>query len=403
MTKKIFVIFFISLTLNICHSQEQDYLKNPINASISKPSILSTHPFGIFISRIQGNFKFKPYNKPSISINIESGNVWGTPIKTYIPNSKSVRDNVRQYPWHQAQYFFNTEELDAKTFEIQIDGVIKGLRAHTSINLANNQEINVGFRMFALTKGKLPFSSLTSDNFIESFHKNIAGGNDPFDRGVFGHNKANIKYADRNGNDLKLESNDIIFGGIESSYYFYPKKLFSSTFSSNIGAHLGLNFSNYNKSLDFGVSLNALKIYQISTFNYFQVGIGIGALRKNLANLKSNNVEFGTNKHLANLETAFTYNYISKNNNKHTFGFDYYLQTSLNKRDEINYAILIRHPNAHNSWGHGVTNLYKTNNYWSFFYSFTKRAITTIYLQQDFQVNNNPDIQTGINVSFFIN
>ena len=33
-------------------------------------------------------------------------------------------------------------------------------------------------------------------------------------------------------------------------------------------------------------------------------------------------------------------------------------------------------------------------------YSVEKKLTTTFYLQQDLTVNNNPDIQTGINVSF---
>lgn len=402
MAKTLFVTFFIGLSLNICHAQKQNYLENPVYASLSKPRVLSTHPFGILVSRIQGNFKFKPYQKFSFSINLESGNVWGTPIKTYIPNSLEVRNEVRKHKWHQAQYYFDEETLDATSYELQVDGVIKGLRVKSSINLGNHQELNIGFRMFTLTDGKFPLSFITSDDFIESFHKNIAGGKDPFDRGVFGHNKANIKYVDRHGNSLSLGNNDIVFGGVESSYYLYPKTLSTDTFSANFGTHLGINLSNYNTSLDLGVSLNALKIFKVSNLNYFQVGLGLGALRKNLVDLKKHNLELGTNNYLGHLETAFAYNFISEKNTKHTFGFDYYLQTSLNKRDEINYAILIRHPNAHNSWGHGVTNLYKNNNYWSFFYSFTKKVITTVYFQQDFEVNNNPDIQTGVNITFFI-
>ena len=400
MVKKLFVFFIISFTLNICYSQKIDHLKNPFYLSVSKPSVLSTHPFGILFSRIQGNFKFKPFEKPTLSINLESGNVWGTPITTYIPNNNSIRDQVRLHEWHQAQYFFNYEDLDAKTFNMQIDGVIKGIRAKASFNINSNHEINVGFRMFALTNGKLPFSLLTSDDFIEKFHKNVAGGNDPFDRRVFGLNKANIFYSDINGNTLNLKQNDIVFGGIEGTYYYYPKALSTTSFSTNFGSHFGINLSDSNKSIDLGISINNLKLFQLKNSNFLQLGLNIGALRKNTINFNDNNIILGSNNLLGNLETVLAYNFISKNNTKHSFGIDYYLQTSLNKRDEINYAILIRHPNAHNSWGHGATNLYKNNNYWSLFYSFTKKIITSVYLQQDFEVNNNPDIQTGIHITF---
>ena len=68
----------------------------------------------------------------------------------------------------------------------------------------------------------------------------------------------------------------------------------------------------------------------------------------------------------------------------------------------MDYIIPIRHPDVHDAWGIGTTNLYKNNNYWTLLYSFTRKVTTTIYLQQDLTVNNSPDIQTGVSVSFKI-
>lgn len=403
MKKNLSILFFLILIFKIGYSQQQDSSIVQLSNGVSKPSVLSTHPLGILFSRIQGNFRYRPTSKAQLAINIESGNVWGTPIKSYIPNDKTIREQVKQHEWHQAQYFFNVEELDAKTYEMQIDGVIKGLRLQTSFRLGNEHELNVGARMFALTKGKLPFTLLTGDDFVEKFHKNIAGGVDPFDRGVFGHNDAQIKYTDRNGNALELNTNELVFGGLESTYYYYPRQLLTETFSTNIGAHVGFNFSSYNSSLDFGISSNALKKIAVNDRSFLHIGLGIGVLRKHLINLKSNNLDLGTNNYSGNLESVITYNLISKKNTKHTIGLDYYVQTSLNKKEELDYSILIRHPEAHNSWGHGVTNLYKNNSYWTLFYSFTKKITTAVYLQQDFEVNNNPDFQTGIHMSFYLN
>ena len=397
-----FVTFLFYVFCATLHSQEIYSTDFTLKNGISKPSVLSTHPFGIFFSRIQGNFKTHPTKRTQLKINLESGNVWGTQIKTYIPNDIEVRNEVRKHEWHQAQYFFDLEALDSKSYELQIDGIIKGLRLKTSINLGNKQELNVGLRLFMLSKGKAPFSILTSDSFIENFHKKVAGGSDPFDREVFGYNKALIKYTDRNGNELKLNSDDLFIGGFETSYYYYPSTLFSETYSINFGAHLGYNFSSYNNSLDFGLSSNAIKVISINDNHYFQIGLGIGFLRKELVSFSSSNIDFGTNNYLGNLESIIEYNIISKGNTTHSIGLDYYLQTSLNKKDELEYMIPIRHPNAHKSWGHGVTNLYRNNNYWSLFYTFTKKRSLTIYLQQDFEVNNNPDIQTGISYSFIL-
>ncbi|NNL16208.1 MAG: hypothetical protein HKO81_06165 [Flavobacteriaceae bacterium] len=363
---------------------------------------MSTHPFGMFISRVQGNFKKKAVKRIRLNLSLESGNVWGTPIKTYIPNDKNIRNIIRDVPWHQAQYLFDEDTLSAKSYELQIDGIIKGFRGNIEIKLHKEHELNVGLRLFMLTKGKFPGSIFTGDEFIEFFHKNIGGGDDPFDRGVFGYNKALIKYTDRNGNELKIHNGDFFIGGFETSYYFYPESMInkSRNLHFNFGFHAGTNVSKYNSSIDLGITGNGIKTYSFNDKSNFQIGLSLGMLRKNAVSLRRNNIEFGTNNFIANLESAIEYNFISKKGTIHSFGANFYVQSSFNKIDERSYMIPIRHPEAHNSWGHGVTNLYEYNDYWSFLYSFTKKNTLTIYLQQDFTVSNNPDIQTGISYSF---
>lgn len=397
--------FFVCL-LFICNysgfAQESDSLALANKNGITKHSVLSTHPFGIFISRIQGNFKTHASSETNLKISLENGNVWGTPMKVYIPNDEETRNEVRAIFWDQTQYFFDEETLDAKSYESQIDGVIKGLRANVTFNLDKEHEINIGLRMFMLTKGKFPFAVFTNDEFIEYFHKNIGGGDDPFDRSVFGLKEAYIKYTDRNGNTLELENGDFFIGGLETTYYYYPEALInkSKNLHFNFGAHLGTNLSKYNSSIDLGLSSNAVKTFYIKDNKNFQIGIGLGVLRKNAIDFKDDNIDFGTNDFLGHLESTLEYSYVSKKGNIHSFGTDFYVQTTLNKRDERYYMIPVRHPNAHKAWGHGITNLYETNNYWTFMYSITKKNTLTIYLQQDFTVNNNPDLQTGISYSF---
>ncbi len=398
---KWFLFFILSSQIN-CYSQDIDSISVSDKNGITKGSILSTHPFGIFISRIQGNFRRHPVKKTTIRLSLESGNVWGTPIKNYIPNDEDVRNIVRDIPWHQAQYFFDEDTLNAKSYELQIDGVIKGIRSNVDIKLNEQQELSIGLRTFVLTKGKFPFSIFTSDDFIEYFHENIGGGDDPFDRGVFGLNKALIQYSDRNGNTLKINNGDFLIGGLEMSYYYYPESLInkSKNLHFNFGIHMGTNLSKYNSSIDLGVSGNAIKSFLLNDNRSFQIGLSLGCIRKNAINLKSDNMDFGTNDLIAHLESALEYNFVSKNGSLHSFGANFYVQTSYNKISERAYMIPIRHPDAHKSWGHGVTNLYEYNDYWSFLYSITRKNTLTLYLQQDFTVSNNPDIQTGISYSF---
>lgn len=403
MNKFLVLVIFTSFYLNKSFAFQDSSFEIRKKDEIYKPDILSTHPFGVFFNRLQGNFRHNPINKTQISIHFNSGNVWGTPIITYIPSDEEIRDQVKQHVWHQAQYFFDEESLEADSFYLEIDGVIKSLKIEGRLPINNHSEITIGVRSFILTNGKMPFSVLTSDDFIETFHEKIAGGDDPFDRGVFGLNKASIKYTDRNGRTMTLNKNDFIFSGIETSYYRYIKKWTTDSFTPNYGIHLGANLSKYNSSLDLGLSANGLKTYKLNNKSVINIGVNIGVLRKGLINLNSNNIQFGNNDFLGNFESTIEYSLTTSSNRTHAIGIGYYLQSSLNKRDELNYIIPIRHPDAHKSWGHGVTNLYKTNNYWTLFYAFGKKVIKTLYLQQDLQVNNNPDIQTGISIIFNLN
>ena len=397
---------FLLFTLMVC---QPFVAQNPksidtisIKNGISKPSILSTNPFGIFISRLNHNFKLKASSNYVLDISLESGNIWGPNVKTYIPNDENIRNELRGVPWFSRQFRYVEEELDAENYEIETDGVIKGFRANLTIPIHKNQELVLGFRTFILTNGRFPFSIVTNDNFIEFFHDNIAGGKDPFDRAVFGYNKARIKYIDRNGNRLDLKNGSFAFGGLETHYYYYPKLLNAKQIYLNFGAHLGTNLSQYNSSLDVGLSLAGVKQLDFNTRHFMLFGFGINGIRKNLVDFKDTNIDFGTNNFIGSLESDIEYNFVSKGHTIHSFNIGFYLQTSLNKKDESNYAIHVRDEEAFNSWQHGTRHLYKNNDYWTLVYSFTRKVQTSFYIQQDFTVNNNPDLQTGIGIKFGI-
>jgi len=394
------VAFFIFCLSSFSQITDSSYVfeKN----GIIKPNILSTHPFGIFISRLQGNFKTHAPTKTTLKLGLESGNVWAAPVTAYIPNDKNVREIVKKIVWHKTQFLIDVDTLDAKTMTLQFDGVIKGFTLQTNFKLGEEHELDVDFRAFSLSNGNFPFSVLTSDDFIESFHTNIAGGDDPFGRKLFGLNNAGIFYKDTHDNTLEFNKGDIIIGGFKTSYYYYPKQLINKneTFHVNFGAHLGANLSKYNSSVDLGLSSNAIKQYALNDRNSLNFGLNLGVLRKNVIEFNDDNVELGNNNFIGNLESIVEFSFVSKGKTTHSFGADFYFQTSLNKRDEFNYLIPIRNGVTEKSWVTGVSHLYKHNNYWTFLYSFTRKITTTFYLQQDLTLNNNPDIQTGISIEF---
>lgn len=403
MIQRFFCFVVLALVAQLGLSQTKDSLYFS-KENINKPNLLSTHSFGVFFMRLQGHFEMNAPKKTSFNISVESGNVWSPPLKVYIPKNEADREIIREYDWDFAHTAFDENTIEKDSFNISNDGVIKGFKANLNFRLARKHELQIGFRTYLLTKGKTPFSILTGDKFIENFHKDIAGGDDPFDRKVFGLNQANINYTDRNGNNMNINAGDFFATGIETSYYYYPDSFKSKnkTLAFNVGAHLGTNLSKYNQSIDFGLSTNGVKTFKINDKSLINIGLNLGFLRKGLIDFNSSNLEFGTNNFIANLENAVEYSFKTSKNFVHSFGANFYLQTSLNKKDEFEYIIPIRHPDAFKSWGQGALNLYKNNNYWSFIYSFSRKTTTYFYLQQDLTLNNNPDLQTGIGYKFYL-
>ena len=390
--------------LNSVNSQRSlvDSTSLMFTQSIVKPSLVSSHPFGIFFSRWEGNFKSSAQKSISFNIHLSSANIWSPPVIGYLPNNPNDRLFVSQFPWHSREFKVNVDTLNAKSIEAQNDGVIKGMKVHVTIPVNHNSELKFGVRTFLLTKGKLPFSLITNDDTIEFFHDNIAGGNDPFDRKLYELNKGKIRYQDQNNNVLNIEAGNLILSGFEFSYYYYlnNSQARKNIAYINFGTHAGINTSKYNRSVDLGISANLLKVFDIKNQKKLNVGLSLGASRTNVITLKHSNIEFNNNPFIGYLETITELTFWTKKPTKHRIGIDFYLQTSLNKKSEFDYLIPTKNGISFKSWNSGISNLYKNNNYWTLLYSIEKKITTTFYLQQDLTVNNNPDIQTGINVSF---
>ena len=111
-------------------------------------------------------------------------------------------------------------------------------------------------------------------------------------------------------------------------------------------------------------------------------------------------MDFATNDFIGFLESGIAYSFKSSKNTMHSIAVDFYIQSSLNKKSESDYIIPTKNGIGFKSWNSGTSNLYRNNNYWALIYSFGKKVITSLYVQQDLTVNNNPDIQTGIGLKF---
>jgi len=397
--KRILFLTYLFLT-GILFAQEESLpiFKN----GIENPSTLTLHPFGIFSSRINQNFKIHPPKNSTLNFSVASANTFLPFVEAYYPEDPVVRKQLSEIVWYDRSFtFIDQKTTPAAYTNIVIDAVVKEFRFDYNIRLAKEHELGISFRSYLITKGTS--STLTGDNFLEWFHSNIAGGEDPFGRKYYGLNQVNYKYTDRNGEVLELNHKDFFIGGIELNYFYYPDFLINKkkNLFVNFGSHLGINTSKYNPSLDFGLSGNILKTITLKTKNQINIAFGVSILRKNIVDFDTV-VELGNNDFLGSLEAEVEYTLYTKKKNYHSFGISYQLQTSYNKQSEADYyKILGKWSEINAGWHNGVTTLHEYLSNWTFIYAYaTPKFKIYGYLKEDLTVNNAPDLQTAIGVSF---
>ncbi|SFZ93269.1 hypothetical protein SAMN05428642_10336 [Flaviramulus basaltis] len=399
MLKKIlFIVIFICSNITI--AQEKDSLS--IKNGIDNPSLLTTHHFGIFSSRINSNFKLTPPKHTTLSINAVSGNNFQPFVEGYFPKDPEIREQFSTTIWHNRHFnFVDQETTPADYMNIVVDAVIKEFRIGINIPIAKQHELGINLRSYLITKGKYPFSPFTSDESIEWFHSNIAGGEDPYGRRYYGLNQVNFKYFDRNGNTLELNNNDFFIGGLEINHFYYPTLSINKTKNIfiNFGSHLGLNTSKFNSSIDVGISANAIKKIPLKNDYEFSFAVGANLLRKNLINFKDV-IDLGNNKYLATLESNLEIAKFTRKGNFNALGVNYQIQSRYNKKEEADYYTLKgKWSEINGGWQHGVSTLYKALSNWSFIYTYGRpNMLLSIYFKEDFLINNAPDLQTGISL-----
>jgi hypothetical protein len=394
-------LFIILCLFSLAYTaQETDSLL--IKNGIQNPSLLSTHHFGIFSSRINTNFKYSPSQAPTLSFNYTSGNNFHPFVEAYFPKDPQVRKQLSQIKWHDRPFnFIDQDVTPADYMNIVIDAVIKEFRVNTTFPINNQHELSVTMRSYLITRGKHPFSLFTSDESIEWFHTNVAGGEDPFGRRYYGLNQVNFTYQDRNGNTLNLNNNAFFIGGIELSHYYYPKLNINKTKNIylNFGTHLGWNTSRFNASIDAGLSANAIKKLPLKNNYELNFAFGANLLRKNLINFKDV-IDLGNNRYLGTIEGEVEITKYTKKGNFNALGLNYQAQSRYNKKEEADYFKLLgKWREINGGWQNGVFTLYEPQVTWNFIYTYgTPKFLLNLFVKQDFLVNNAPDFQTGINL-----
>jgi len=401
------IIFCLLLLYSaFCFSQKRDSIS--LKNGIDKPSLLPIHHFGMFSSRINQNFKIHPPKKSILNFSLASANTFHPFVEMYLPKDEMTRNKLRNQTWFNRNFFINQQATPAAYENIIIDAVFKNIRLDFNTKIAKNHELGITLRSYLVTKGKYPFSILTSDEFLEFFHSNVAGGEDPFGRKYYGFNQVNVKYTDRKGRVLELKQNDFIFAGIELNHFYYSdfKFLKERNIYFNFGSHLGLNTSKFNPSIDLGFSGNIIKEWKLKNTNEIRFAFGSAILRKNAIDFDSNSVILGNNKFLGSLEAMFEFTKYTRKGNYHSVSVNYQMQTPFSNDDEANYYQLVgKWQEIHSGWQNGFEKLYDYQSAWSWMYTYGRENYNfSVYVKEDLALNNSPDLQIGFSVKIpFLN
>ncbi|SHM27380.1 hypothetical protein [Flavobacterium xanthum] len=382
-------------------TSEQDLIRTEIENStdLIKPNILSNHPLGMYISRINHNFKVRSPEKYSFSFEVSSGNVMLPYVKSYTLTNPVDRANAAQFPWHYREYKFDLNTVPAQTNSFTADGVIRSYKFTFSLPLSVNHELTFGIRSYSLDGGKYPFSVFTSDESIEWFHSTIAGGEDPFSRRYYGLNKAKISYQDENNTFLTMNNGNFRIPGMEINYFYYPKLEMNKKHRiyMNFGAHFGINMSRYNPVMDIGISSSAIKKMIVKDKNILTVGISAGALRQRLFQF-GDRVNFSDRSFLYSFEGLIDYKRKLQNNNTISFGINYTFQTPYNNKNDFNHIILTGE-RVKSHWQETLSHLYENLDAWNFICTYSVKQFSYfIYIREDLTLDNAPDLQTGFGV-----
>ena len=394
-------VFFVLLNLTFS-SLGQESKGIPIKNGIDKPSLLPIHHFGMFSARVNQNFKVRPPDNFTLNFSYASANTFHPFVEMYLPKDPATRAQMSELVWYDRHFFIDQQTTPADYENIVIEAVFKNFRVDTNFKIAKNHELGITLRSYLVIKGKFPFSVFTSDEFIEWFHSNIAGGEDPFGRRYYGLNQVNVRYTDRNGRVMELNNGDFFLGGIELNHYYYPrfKGLLQRIIHFNFGSHLGWNTTSTNPSLDIGLSVNLVKEWRLKNSNELRGAFGSAVLRRNIIDF-SDVVQLGNNSYLGSFEGMLEYTKYTRKKNYHSFAVNYQIQSSFMKREERNYYQFVGlWREIHSGWSNGFEKLYESQSAWSFLYTYGRPNLSiTLYLKQDLYLNNSPDVQNGISVS----
>ncbi len=383
-------------------SQPMDTIKAEKNG-IDKLNLLSTHPLGVFHTRISSNFKDRARQQVSMRLQQQSGNVFQPQLEAYLPENEAVRERFASTTWFFRTFdFIDQETTPAQIYQFEFDAVLKVYRVDLEIPISRKSDLQIGLRGFTAVKGNYPWSYFSSDSTIEWFHSNVAGGHDAFGRRFYGLNQVNFNYTDAQGRSLSLKNARLLLGGIEASYHYYMdwNWLSRNAMTLNTGLHTGWNLTKFNRSVDAGLSLNLVKLWNVSVDDALRLGAGGSVLYREILT-RDANVSLGNNPFMGSTEVMLEWTNMTTQGNYNSLAIHYQQQTPYRNKRESDYFHLKGNFEINAGWHNAYTTLLEDLSSWSLHYTHGRRYIQYfVYFKEDLKVNNAPDIESGIGVRF---
>lgn len=368
---------------------------------IIQAKLIGNHPLGLYMMRLESNFRIHPVAKKHMSIQLSSANVWEPLVTAYKPIQETDRAFFNSLIWYDREYAFDYNSIPNERILFEADAIIKGLHLSYFLPLGKQQEIRFDMRSYLFTKGKLPFSFFSSDQFIEFFHSHIAGGEDPFARRYYGLDQAGIRYVDEEGKTIEKQANDFVIPGLEAHYtYFIPSEfLAKQNFYIHLGAHLGINTNRYNPSTDLGFSAAFIKQLKLKNKNKLQLASGTSLSIPSLLKLDEA-VNINTTRFMFTANWQLSYQRKTMKNNQWEIALNYHHQSAYQSRKDLDGIILVGE-RISSHWHYALSHMYASLTLWSLVFNYaTPHYGLSVYISEDIKVNNAPDIQTGIELSF---
>ncbi len=333
----------------------------------------------------------------SLTLNYSNGNVWLPYVKAYYPIGETDRNAIGRFAWHEREGNFDKENIPSQTMEFHADAVIRVYQAKLDIPLSAKHNLSISARAFSVDAGNVPYSLLTSDQFIEWYHSNLSRFEDPFARKVYGFDKVKVRYSDINGKVLEMKNGDFGVSGFEFTYYYYPAfvKLEKHKIYTNFGLQLGVNSTKINPSADLGFNASVIKQFNLSSGKQIHFGISAAALRQKLFSF-GEGIQISNSNFLLSTELLLEYKIPLKHESYLSMATTYFLQSSYNKKSARDYYVLTG-DRFSTHWHYSISHLYRTLTANYFILTFSKGAFAcSVYAREDLLVDNAPDVQAGI-------